>query len=60
MALCDVDLFQLSQGGILDDETVARGLKNFGRDAYGVSLVYLDCTIAVNTKTQYIVNTFIS
>jgi len=38
---------QLSPGGILDEETVGRGLSNLGRSADGTMQVYLHATIAV-------------
>ena len=41
---------QLSPGGILDEETIARGLSTLGRSADGVNQVYLHCTIAVSFK----------
>ncbi|KAL4227150.1 hypothetical protein ACF0H5_015123 [Mactra antiquata] len=36
---------ELSPGGILDEETVGRGLSNLGRSADGTKQVYLHCTI---------------
>ncbi|XP_060555244.1 leucine-rich repeat and guanylate kinase domain-containing protein-like isoform X1 [Ruditapes philippinarum] len=36
---------ELSPGGILDEETVGRGLSNLGRSADGAKQVYLHCTI---------------
>ncbi|XP_013413675.1 leucine-rich repeat and guanylate kinase domain-containing protein [Lingula anatina] len=36
---------QLSPGGILDEETIARGLSNLGRSADGTQQVYLHLTI---------------
>ncbi|XP_041349992.1 leucine-rich repeat and guanylate kinase domain-containing protein-like [Gigantopelta aegis] len=37
---------ELSPGGILDEETISRGLSTLGRSADGVTQVYLHCTIA--------------
>ncbi|XP_025108010.1 leucine-rich repeat and guanylate kinase domain-containing protein-like [Pomacea canaliculata] len=41
----DNDDVELSPGGILDEETVARGLSNLGLSADGIYQVYLDVTI---------------
>jgi hypothetical protein len=39
---------QLSPGGILDEETIGRGLSKLGRSADGMSQVYLNCSIPVS------------
>ena len=39
---------QLSPGGVLDEETVGRGLSNLGRSAEGTKHVYLHCTVPVS------------
>ncbi|GFR95894.1 leucine-rich repeat and guanylate kinase domain-containing protein [Elysia marginata] len=39
------DEIELSPGGVLDEETIARGLSNLGRSATGDYQVYLDVTI---------------
>ncbi|XP_013087335.2 leucine-rich repeat and guanylate kinase domain-containing protein-like [Biomphalaria glabrata] len=36
---------ELSPGGVLDEETIARGLSNLGRSAHGEYQVYLNVTI---------------
>ncbi|KAL3852031.1 hypothetical protein ACJMK2_015742 [Sinanodonta woodiana] len=36
---------ELSPGGILDEETIARGLSNLGRSANGTGQVYLNVTV---------------
>lgn len=40
-------MFQLSPGGILDEETIGRGMSNLGRSADGTQQVYLNATIPV-------------
>lgn len=42
-----ISTLKLSPGGILDEETVARGLSNLGLSADGIYQVYLDVTIPV-------------
>lgn len=39
--------FQLSPDGILDEETISRGLSNLGRSADGTHQVYLHVTVPV-------------
>ena len=40
-------IWQLSPGGVLDEETVGRGLSNLGRSADGMHQVYLNVAIPV-------------
>ena len=40
-------IWQLSPGGVLDEETVGRGLTNLGRSADGMHQVYLNVAIPV-------------
>ncbi|KAK7102788.1 leucine-rich repeat and guanylate kinase domain-containing protein-like [Littorina saxatilis] len=39
------DTQELSPGGVLDEETVARGLSNLGRSANGMNQVYLNASV---------------
>jgi hypothetical protein len=45
--LLNLNAFQLSPDGILDEETVGRGMSNLGRSADGSQQVYLNTSIPV-------------